>query len=175
LNPRQIAYTALYLALAIVLPIGFHQLGVAGRIFLPMHIPVLLAGFTLGPLPGVLVGLIAPLLSHLTTGMPPAYAVPLMTVELAIYGLIAGLVYFRFESNIYIALVIAMIAGRIAFAGALLLLGLFVLLPYGVAEYLAAGGALVTGLPGIILQIVIIPPLVIAVRRQLARTARKAP
>jgi len=175
LNPRQIAHTALYLSLAIVLPIGFHQLGIAGRVFLPMHIPVLMAGFTVGAFSGVVVGLLAPLISHLTTGMPPAYAVPLMTVELSIYGLAAALTYRMLRANIYIALIVAMIAGRIAFAAALFFLGLFVMLPYGVAEFFAAGGALVTGLPGIIFQILIIPPLVTAVRKQIAGKLGKTP
>ena len=57
----------MYLALAVLLPVGFHMLGVAGRIFLPMHIPVLLAGFLVGPYCGLIVGLIAPGLSFLLT------------------------------------------------------------------------------------------------------------
>ena len=173
MNSRQIAHTALYLSLAIVLPIGFHQLGIAGRIFLPMHIPVLMAGFTVGAIPGVIVGMLAPFLSHLITGMPPTYAVPLMTAELSIYGLAAALTFRRLQSNIYVALIISMIAGRMAFAAALFVLGLFMMLPYGVAEFFAAGGALITGLPGIIFQILVIPPLVKAVRRQSPRKAEK--
>src|SRR5512145_658584 len=77
---RFIAFSALFLALAILLPIGFHAFGLGGRVFLPMHIPVLLAGFLTGPLSGMLVGLLAPGASHLLTGMPPTYAVPLMTL-----------------------------------------------------------------------------------------------
>ena len=69
---RFITHTALYLALAILLPIGFHAFGFAGRIFLPMHIPVLLAGFLVGPMAGIIVGILAPPLSHLMTSMPPS-------------------------------------------------------------------------------------------------------
>jgi niacin transporter len=165
LGPRKAAHAAFYLALAIVLPIAFHQFGVAGRIFLPMHIPVLICGFVVGPAAGALVGLAAPLLSHLLTGMPPLYAVPLMSLELPLYGIAAGIAYLKLRLNIYLALLIAMIAGRLAFGLGLFALGRFIDLPYGPAEFFAAGGTLVTGLPGIVLQIIIIPPLVVAIRR----------
>ena len=89
LSARLATHTALYLALAVLLPIGLHATGLGGRVFLPMHIPVLLAGFLMGPQTGVLVGLLAPALSYLLIGMPPAYAVPLMSLELPMYGLAA--------------------------------------------------------------------------------------
>ncbi|MBN2227605.1 MAG: ECF transporter S component [candidate division Zixibacteria bacterium] len=165
MNPQRIAHTALYLAIALVLPIGFHQFGIAGRIFLPMHIPVLVCGLVLGPFPAVLVGLMAPLLSHLMTSMPPGYAVPLMTLELALYGLIAGLTYTKMKMNIYVSLIIAMIAGRLMFALGLVILGLFMALPYGPLQFFAAGGAVLTGLPGIAIQLILIPPVVVAIKR----------
>jgi riboflavin transporter FmnP len=170
LGAERVSHTSLYLALAVILPFVFHQFGIAGRIFLPMHIPVLICGFIVGPFAGVLVGLIAPILSHLLTSMPPAYAVPLMTIELSAYGLIAGLAYQRLHLNVYLALLVAMIFGRLAFALGLIVLGLFVELPYGVAEFFAAGGALITGLPGVIVQIIVIPPVVAALRRSRVRS-----
>jgi len=165
LGARRIAHTSLYLALAIILPLAFHQFGIGGRIFLPMHFPVMICGFVVGGLPGVIVGLIAPLLSHLLTSMPPAYAVPLMSLELPIYGLFAGLTYRSLKLNIYVSLLLCMIAGRLAFALGLFLLGLFMELPYGPAQFFAAGGAVVTGLPGVIIQFIIIPPLVAGINR----------
>ena len=80
-------------------------MGIGGRVFLPMHIPVLLAGFLAGPLAGFIVGLLAPGLSTLLTGMPPAVITPVMTLELPLYGLTAGLFYYRMHLNIYIALI----------------------------------------------------------------------
>jgi riboflavin transporter FmnP len=170
LGPRKVAHSALYLAIAIVLPIGFHQFGLGGRIFSPMHIPVLICGFTVGPMPAVLVGLMAPVLSHLLTGMPPTYAVPLMTMELAMYGLSVGMVYkwMKIKNEIlriYIALILAMIVGRLVFAFGLFALGLFIEMPYGPAQFFAIGGAVMTGLPGIAVQLVIIPPLVAVIKR----------
>lgn len=165
---RFAAHTALYLALAVLLPIGFHAMGMAGRIFLPMHIPVLLAGFIMGPRCGLLVGLLAPALSHLLTGMPPPYAVPLMSLELPMYGLVAGLAYQRLRLNIYLALVVAMLVGRLFFGIGLVLLGMFIELPYTAAMFFATGGALWTGLPGILVQIVAVPPIVAAAKRRAA-------
>ena len=165
MGPRQAAHSALYLAMAIILPIAFHQFGIAGRIFLPMHIPILICGFTVGPTAGIIVGLIAPILSHLLTGMPPLYAVPLMSMELPLYGLVAGITYRNLKLNIYVSLILAMIFGRLAFALGLFVLGMFMELPYGPAQFFATGGAVVSGLPGILLQIVIIPPIVAAIRR----------
>ncbi|RKX24771.1 MAG: ECF transporter S component [Candidatus Zixiibacteriota bacterium] len=162
---RFIAHTALYLALAVLLPIGFHSFGMGGRIFLPMHIPVLLAGFLAGPWSGLVVGLLAPGLSYLLTGMPPTYAVPLMSLELPIYGFVAGITYQRLHLNIYIALIVAMLLGRLMFAFGLLLLGQFMELPYNAVQFIAAGGAIWTGLPGIIVQLALIPIIVAAVKR----------
>lgn len=165
MGPRRVAYTSLFLALAILLPVVFHQFGIAGRIFLPMHIPVLICGFTAGSVAGIIVGLLAPFLSHLLTSMPPAYAVPLMSMELPVYGLVAGLAYQRLQINIYLSLLIAMVVGRLIFALGLIILGRFIALPYGPLEFFAVGGAVVTGLPGIIVQFVVVPPIVASIKR----------
>lgn len=154
--------------MAVLLPIGFHAFGMAGRIFLPMHVPVLLAGFLVGAESGLLVGLLAPVLSHLLTGMPPTYAVPLMSLELPLYGLVAGLTFFKMKLNIYVSLISAMVVGRLAFALGLFVLGMFMDLPYGVAMFFSAAGPIVTGLPGLVAQIVIVPIIVAAVKRKQA-------
>lgn len=164
-RPRFISHSALYLALAVLLPIGFHAMGIGGRVFLPMHIPVLLAGFLAGPWCGLVVGILAPGLSYLLTGMPPTYAVPLMSMELPLYGFVAGIAYNWLKLNIYLALIIAMLIGRMMFALGLVMLGMFVELPYTATQFVAAGGAIWTGLPGIAVQIVLIPLIVAAVRR----------
>lgn len=159
--------TALFLALGVIVPIGFHQFGLGGRIFLPMHIPVLLAGFISGPISGLIVGLLTPGLSFALTGMPPAYAVPLMTIELCLYGLATGLFYYRLHLNIYAALMVSLVLGRLGFALGLLILGLFLELPYGIKTYFT--GAVVTGFPGIIIQLLIIPPIVAGIKRHQTR------
>ena len=162
---RFVTHSALYLALSVLLPIAFHAFGLGGRLFLPMHIPPLLAGFLVGPSSGVTVGLLAPLVSYLLTGMPPTYAVPLMSLELPMYGLVAGIAYRRLHLNIYIALVLAMIVGRVMFGLGLFVLGMFIELPYTAATFFSTGGAIVTGLPGIAVQIILIPLIVAAFNR----------
>ncbi len=159
-----IVRTALFLALAVILPIAFHQFGLAGRLFSPMHMPVLLAGFIGGAASGVVVGLIGPLMSFIITGMPPAYAVPLMSIELIFYGIAAGLTYRQYKLNIYLALVISLLMGRLGFALGLIVMGRFISLPYGVETYLKI--AFITTLPGIFIQLAMIPPIVIAMRRR---------
>jgi uncharacterized membrane protein len=168
---RFAAHTALYLALAILLPIGFHQFGLAGRFFLPMQIPVLLGGFLAGPQCGLIVGLLAPALSHFLTGMPPTYAVPLMSLELPMYGLIAGLAYRRLKLNIYVSLVAAMLLGRLMFGLGLFVLGMIMELPYSAAAFFASGGVLWAGLPGLVIQMIVIPVIVAAVARRQTPTA----
>ena len=162
---RFISHTGLFLGLAVLLQVVFHAFGASGRIFLPMHIPPLLAGFLIGPLSGVIVGILAPGLSHLLTGMPPTYAVPLMSLELPIYGLVAGMAYQRLNLNIYISLIVALLFGRIMFALGLLVLGLFMKLPYGASEFIAGGAALVHSLPGVAIQIALVPVLVASLKR----------
>ena len=90
-NTKRMILTALFVALGVVLPMAFHSIPNAGSIFLPMHIPVLLCGLICGWAYGLGCGVLAPLLSSLMTGMPPAAILPGMLCELAVYGLVSGL------------------------------------------------------------------------------------
>jgi len=155
---RQMVYAGLFVALGVVLPLGFHLAGMGGSVFLPMHIPVLLAGFVLGRQSGALVGVITPAVSHLLCGMPPASPplLPIMIVELAVYGWTAGFLCHR--TKILPALLGAMIAGRLAAGGAAYLAGLW--LGFNVPVWVFLTGAVIKGLPGIALQFVLIPSLV---------------
>ena len=123
-NVKKITVGGLLIALALVLPMAFHLTGVPqpGQVFLPMHIPVLLGGFVLGPVFGFFVGLFSPIISSVLTGMPAVGRLPFMMIELAVYGLVSG--------------------GPIA-----------------------AVTATVSGVPGIIIQVLIIPPVVYALER----------
>jgi riboflavin transporter FmnP len=161
LSTKDITLTALFITLGVILPIVFHQFALAGRIFLPMHIPVFLAGIFVGPVGGLIVGLICPFLGFLLTGMPPPYAVPLMSMELAIYGLSIGILI-RWIKLPILSLLIAMILGRLAFAFGLFILGQFLSLPYGPEAFIKV--SLITGLPGIALQLILIPLLMEAVK-----------
>ncbi|MGB7062586.1 MAG: ECF transporter S component [Candidatus Zixiibacteriota bacterium] len=161
LTNKEITLTALFITLGITLPIVFHQVALAGRIFSPMHIPVFLAGIFVGPVSGLIVGLVCPLLSFLLTGMPPPYAVPLMSLELPVYGVSIGLLI-RIIKLPILSLLLAMILGRLAFALGLFIFGLFLSLPYGPEAFIKV--SVITGLPGIALQLILIPLLVEAVQ-----------
>lgn len=170
MNARKITYGGLLIAMAILLPQAFHLTGFqqSGQIFLPMHIPVLLSGFILGPMFGMCVGAISPVISSLLTAMPATDRLPFMIIELAAYGLMAGLLYEKAglrknRFGIIFSLIGAMIFGRIMYA-----LSLFVACDiFGLAGVGAIGAvnAAVKGIYGILLQLVIIPPIVYALEK----------
>jgi thiamine transporter ThiT len=155
--------TAVCLALCVVLPIAFHAVPNAGSIYLPMHIPVLLCGLICGWQFGLLCGLAGPALSTLFTGMPPAAILPIMMIELAVYGLVSGLMMKLIRSkstyvDLYISLIIAMLSGRIVagLARALIFARGNTTIATWTTSYF------VTSLPGIIIQLVLIPTIVFA-------------
>lgn len=90
---KNLVTSGMCVALAIVLPMAFHMIPDAGKVFLPMHIPVLLCGLLCGPVYGLGCGILAPLLSHLFTGMPPTAMLPSMLCELAAYGMLSGILH----------------------------------------------------------------------------------
>ena len=154
--------SALFLALAFVLPFLTGQIPSIGAMLCPLHIPVLLCGFVCGPSWGLAVGFMAPLLRSFILGMPPLFPTALcMAFELAAYGLFTGLLYKYLPKSkpfIYVALLSAMIIGRLVWGGAMFtLLGIS-----GGAFTLAAfvAGAFTNAIPGIIIQIVLVHVLV---------------
>lgn len=159
-------FTAVCVALCIVLPMAFHGIANAGSILLPMHIPVLLCGMICGWPFGLICGLLGPLLSSLITGMPPAAYLPGMMIELAVYGLITGFLMEYIHTgklavDSYISLISAMVVGRIVAGGAKALL--FASGQYSVAAWVT--GYFITGLPGIIIQLVLVPAVYFALEK----------
>lgn len=160
---KKLILSALCLALGLVLPSAFHLIG-AGTVFLPMHIPVIICGLLCGWQYGAAVGFILPLLSSVLTGMPPIFPVaPAMMLELCAYGLLCGLFYRHFKWNIYLSLVAAMLGGRVVSGIANTIFMGMAGKPYGFSIFLS--GAFVTALPGILLQLIIIPPMVVALQK----------
>ena len=160
---RKLTYSALYMAIALILPVVTGQIPEIGAMLCPMHIPALLCGFMCGWPWGVAVGFISPLLRSVMFGMPAMFPAAIaMAFELAVYGGMAGLLYSRLPRKkwmIYAALLISMIAGRVV---------------WGAVQALLAGlsgnsftwtlflmGAVINAIPGIIMQLVLIPVLVV--------------
>ena len=165
-STKRLILAGLCVALGIVLPVAFHSVANAGSIFLPMHIPVLLCGLICGWPYGLACGVLAPLLSSLITGMPPMAYLPSMLCELAVYGFVSGLLMRyvktgKLLADLYISLVSAMLLGR-------LVLGLLNALLFRAGEYSVAlwtTSAFVTALPGIVIQLAVIPALVFALKK----------
>ncbi len=161
---RKIVYGGLLIALGIILPQLFHVFGqTAGQTFLPMHIPVLLAGLLIGPYWGLCVAIATPILSSLITGMPPVPMLYFMLVELATYAVISGLLSGKL--NIYLNLIITLVCGRIVYGlGLVAAVNLFGM-TFKFANTTAFFGGIVTGLPGIAIQLVFIPIIMYALKK----------
>jgi thiamine transporter ThiT len=165
-NVKRSIITAVCIALCVVLPMAFHSVQNAGSIFLPMHIPVLLCGLICGWPFGLLCGLAGPLLSSLITGMPPMGYLPAMLIELAVYGLVSGLMMQlvrtkKVYADLYISLVIALLAGRIIAGIAKALI--FAAGSYSMTAWVTS--YFVTSLPGLAIQLVLIPSIVFALMK----------
>ena len=167
LQVRRMTYSALCLALALVLPFLTGQIPQIGSALCPMHIPVLLCGFLCGWPWGLAVGFIAPLLRSVIFGMPVMIpGVVAMAFELATYGAVAGFLYRKFPKKlpgIYVSLLIAMIVGRIVWGIARLILAGIVGNGFTFAMFIS--GAITTAIPGIIAQLVLIPAIVYAMEK----------
>ena len=159
--------SALFLALAFIIPFLFGHLPQINSMFCPMHIPIFLCGFICGWQRGLIVGFIAPLSRSLLFGLPVFFPTALcMAFELAAYGAIAGLAYKLLPKKvgfIYVSLVVSMLAGRIARA-------LATFICYGISGTDFSLSAFMSGvvayaIPGIILHLLLIPPCVMLAQK----------
>lgn len=161
-NLRKTLIAALFLAMAYTLPFLTGQIPEIGSRLCPMHIPVLLCGFILGPLWGGAVGFAAPLSRSLILGMPVLFpGAVCMAFELAAYGVASGLAYKhlnKIKGGVYLSLLSAMVVGRLVWGAAMYICvgnrgGRFLF-----SAFLA--GAFTDAIPGIVIQLVLIPILV---------------
>lgn len=166
-STKKIVLSGMFLALGLVLPFFTGQIPSIGNKLLPMHIPVLLCGFICGWPYGLMVGFITPLFRSLLFGMPPMYPVAAaMAFELAAYGALTGILYKIFpkkNSFIFVVLIFSMIGGRIVW-------GLASLLLYGIAGNgftmaIFISGAVINAVPGIIIQIILIPVIIMVLKK----------
>ena len=166
-NLLKMIFAALFLALAYVMPFLTGQIPKLGSMLCPMHIPILLCGFICGWQWGLVIGLIAPLMRSLTLGMPPLFPVAVcMAAELAAYGAFSGLMHRALPKKkpyIYCSLLLAMVVGRFIWGAAMFACvgikgGSFTLSAF-------LSGAVINAVPGIIVQIVLVPILVMLLER----------
>lgn len=162
----RIVLSGFLVCLGLLLPFATaHAFGMRGNIFLPMHMPVFLIGLLCGPMYGALGGILIPVLSCLFTGMPPLFPMlPIMTGELFTYGLISGLLYRKVRMPLYPSMLISMLCGRLVYS---LIFQTLLSANNGNLRALSVTGALIEGIPGIVTQLILIPAIVLAIKKHL--------
>ena len=164
----RLVVAAMCLALCLVLPFLTGQIREIGSMLCPMHLPVLLCGFLCGWPWGLAVGAVAALLRSALFGMPPLFPIAVsMAAELAVYGLVTGLLSARLPKKLgwtYVSLIAAMLLGRVAWGLVRLLLAGLSGGAFTWAMFLS--GALTTAIPGIIVQLILVPVIVTAVQKR---------
>lgn len=160
---------ALFLALGMVLPLLTGQIKEIGDSLLPMHLPVMICGLVCGYKYGAAIGLMLPFLRSLTFSMPPIYPNAVwMALELATYGLVIGFIYMKLSKSkisMYIALITAMIAGRLVWGAAKAVLLGVAGKSFTISAFIIGG--FVDSLLGIVLQLVIVPPIAALINRMI--------
>ena len=163
---RSLVLAALFLALAFVLPMITGHVPQVGNMLCPMHFPILLCGFVLGGPWGLAVGFIAPLVRSVLFGMPPMFPIAIaMAFELAAYGLVSGVLWHKVKHTVpmmYASLVTAMVAGRLVWGAVRFVLAGLTGSSFPFSAFLS--GALLTAVPGIVAQLVLIPLILIALQ-----------
>jgi predicted membrane protein len=162
---RKITLSALFLSLAIVLPFLTGQIPEIGKALTPMHFPIIIGSYFIGPVYALIIGFISPLLRMVAVGMPPFPISLIMAFELATYGVVTGLMYntlMKVKLNsivsVYISLLIAAIMGRIVFAiVSVVFLENASFIPVFLTTFASS-------IIGIILQVIFIPILVIRLK-----------
>ena len=149
-----------FTAIAVGLPLVAHQFNLAGHIFLPMHLIVLVAGLLMGWRMGLVVGVLTPLISYSISGMPVLPILGQITLEVAAYGFFAGLLREKLKLNLIFALVLAMVLGRVVLGSTVMVLG-----SSGFFDQIIRVVKL--GWPGILIQLAVVPMLVSVARNYL--------
>lgn len=173
---KKLVLSAMFMAIGLVLPFITGQIQQIGNMLLPMHIPVLFCGLICGWQYGAVVGFVLPLLRYALFGMPPIFPTGVsMSFELAVYGAVIGLNMQQLSKrnttdsgknyvrNLYLALIGAMLAGRIVWGLVRFILARATMQPFTMEMFMA--GAFLTAIPGIIVQLILIPGIMAALKR----------
>ena len=165
---KKLIFSAIFLALGFILPIFFGQLPTIGQMLVPMHIPVILCGMVCDWKHGTIIGFILPLLRSLIFSVPVLYPTAIsVAFEMATYGLIVGILYGYSKKKsiftIYFAMIVTMILGRIIRCISQILLLNIQGNPFVWKSFFT--GVILNSIPGVILQLIIIPIVIIALKR----------
>ncbi|MBR5128827.1 MAG: ECF transporter S component [Firmicutes bacterium] len=163
---KNVTIAGVCLALALLLPFVTGQIPQVGAMLCPMHIPVLLCGFFVSWKWALAVGFTAPILRFAIFSMPPMPFGLAMAFELATYGLVASAMYRVLPNKkwaVYVSLIMAMVLGRVVWGAARLVIAGVTANPFTWQMFL--GGALLEAIPGIVVQLILIPIIVMAVKK----------
>lgn len=163
----RLTYSAMCVAVAIVLPLVTGNVPRIGNMLCPMHIPVLLCGFLCGPVWGLAVGAVSPILRSVIFGAPVMFPMAVaMAFELAAYGAVSGFLYKRLPKSawsIYASLLCAMAAGRVLWGAVRFAIAGLTETAFPFSAFVA--GAVTNAVPGIVVQLILIPLVVAALER----------
>jgi hypothetical protein len=163
-NVRELAYCGVFGAAALLFPVLFHVLQL-GRLFMPMYLPLVALAFFVRPRAAAATALATPMLSGALTGMPPFYppVAVLMSLELALTALVLSALNRRFPRlNPWLLLAPVLVGGRCLYVGLVYAFARVVELPAA----FVAGASLLSGWPGVVLMLVVIPPLALRFARR---------
>lgn len=164
---KNTVFSAMFLALCMVLPLLTFGSTQIGNMISPMHIPVLICGFVCGWQYGAIVGFTAPLLRYMIFHMPPVYPIGVaMAFELAAYGILCGVLYKvlpKKNSYIYLSLILSMLGGRLVWGAARYIMAGLSGSEFGMSLFIS--GAFVEAVPAITCHIIIVPLVVMAFKR----------
>ncbi len=163
---KKMTFSAVFLALAMVLPFLTGQIPEIGSMLSPIHIPALICGFVCGWPWALVVGFVSPLLRSMIFGMPPFLSAFSMAFEIGTYGAVSGILYKVLPKktvNIYVSLIGAMIAGRIVWGVVKFVIAGLTSSEFPFSAFIA--GAVTSAIPGIILHIVLIPIVVMVLKK----------
>ncbi len=164
-NTKRLTMTAMMVALGLVLPPVIRMIPNGGVLFSPMHISPLLTGLVIGPIEGIIVGVLCPILNNILYGMPQGSTLVGMCFELPVYGFVAGILMTTLKMNndkvkVYTSLVISMIVGRIVggIVQAIVLGGNYTIQMWATSYF-------VSTLPAIVIHLVLIPLVYFALKK----------
>lgn len=159
---RWAAFLCIFTAAAVALPYICHQFGIAGMVFLPIHFAVMIAAAVMGTRGGIIVALASPVFSFALSGMPPAYSLLPMTIELMIYATVISLLSNKLRAPLIVSLALAMIAGR--FASIMMVSAILENTPIAIQMR----NIFIVAIPGIAIQLALVPPIAAKIRKFLA-------
>lgn len=168
---KNLVLSAMFIAIGLILPFFTGQIQKIGNMLLPMHLPVMLCGLICGPWYGLAAGVITPLLRSAVFHMPPLFpTAAAMAFELGTYAFVVGFLYGRSKwkciVSLYRSMIISMLCGRVVWG---LVMALFIGIggetfgKFGISAFLS--GAVLNAIPGIIIQLVFIPAIMVILGR----------